>query len=297
MGALSILGTADPMRQVMGPGVPGTVFVDPPYCFRCPWNQSYPNCDLLCAETIQRAIQFESPETVAAVIGEPVMQGFGALGFPNEYWSRVREICDRYDVLLIMDEVITGFGRTGTMFATEQTGIVPDIMVMAKGITSGYFPLSAMACTPRVVESMPTFLHLHTWGSHPVGCAVALKNIEIIEQENLVDRSRELGEYFLSGLRELEKHPLVGEARGTGLWCALDLVEDSETRAMFSAEDSPAPSLVKRARDKGLIIKMMGPALEFAPPLIISKDQLDWAVETLDQVLTDEERARGIAKL
>ncbi len=295
MGALSILGSVHPMRQVMEPAVPGAVFVDPPYCYRCPWKQSYPGCDLLCAETVKDAIEFEMPEMVAAVIGEPLMQGFGALAMPKEYWHRVREICDHYDVLLIVDEVITGFGRTGTMFASEALGIVPDIMTMAKQITSGYIPLSAAACRPKVTEPMPTFQHLHTWGSHPVACAVGLKNIEIIENEGLVARSAEVGAYFLAALKELETHPIVGEARGTGLWCALDLTPDKATRVMFAPAEHPGPSLVNRAREKGLIIKMMGPALEFAPPLVISKDELDWAVKVLDEVLSDEEKARGLA--
>jgi len=142
---------------------------------------------------------------------------------------------------------------------------------------------------------MPVFLHLHTWGSHPVACAVGLRNIQIIEEEGLVQRSKEMGAYFLSGLKELERHPVVGEARGTGLWCALDLTADKKTRAMFGAAEFPGGAIVKRARDKGLIIKIMGPALEFAPPLIITKDEIDWAVKILDECLTEEERARGLA--
>ncbi|MHB0979964.1 MAG: aminotransferase family protein [Thermoleophilia bacterium] len=295
MGALSLLGSVHPMRQVMEPAVPGAVFVDPPYCYRCPWKQSYPGCDLLCAETVKTAIEFEMPDMVAAVIGEPIMQGFGALAMPKEYWTRVREICDEYDILLIVDEVITGFGRTGAMFASEELGVQPDIMTMAKQITSGYVPLSAAACRPKVTANMPVFLHLHTWGSHPVACAVGLKNIEIIEREGLVARSKEIGAYFLAALKELERHPMVGEARGTGLWTALDLTSDKKTRAMFGAADHPGPSIVSRARERGLIIKMMGPALEFAPPLMISKEELDWAVQIVDEVLTEEEKTRGSA--
>jgi adenosylmethionine-8-amino-7-oxononanoate aminotransferase len=180
------------------------------------------------------------------------------------------------------------------MFASEELGILPDIITMAKQITSGYVPLSAAACRPHVTAPLPVFLHLHTWGSHPVACAVGLRNIEIIERENLVERAREMGAFFLEGLKELERHPLVGEARGTGLWCALDLTADKKTRAMFTPADHPGPSLVRRALEKGLVIKMMGPALEFAPPLIISKDELEWAVGILDQVLSEEEQARGL---
>jgi adenosylmethionine-8-amino-7-oxononanoate aminotransferase len=295
MGALSILGSVHPMRQVMEPAVPGAVFVDPPYCYRCPYGHEYPGCDIVCAQQVETTIQFEMPDMVAAVIGESIMQGYGALALPKEYWQRVREICDRYGVLLIVDEVITGFGRTGVMFASEELGVQPDILTMAKQITSGYVPLSAAACRPAVTEPMPVFLHLHTWGSHPVACAAGLKNIEIIERESLVQRAREMGAYFLEGLKELEKHPLVGEARGTGLWCALDLTADKKTRAAFSVADHPGPSLVRRALQKGLVIKMMGPALEFAPPLIITKQELDFALRILDEVLSAEEKERGLA--
>jgi putrescine---pyruvate transaminase len=295
MGALSLLGSVHPMRQVMEPGVPGSIFVDPPYCYRCPWNQRYPGCDLLCAKTVETAVQFEMPELVAAVIGEPVMQGFGALSMPAEYWAEVRAICDRYGVLLIVDEVITGFGRTGVMFASERLGIQPDLVTMAKQITSGYVPLSAVAARPFVTDPLPVFLHLHTWGSHPVACAVGLRTIQIIEDEALVARSAEMGAFLLEGLKEFERHPLVGEARGTGLWCALDLTADNKTRAMFAPSDFPGPSLVRRALQKGLIIKAMGPALEFAPPLIIGKDDLTWALGIIDEVLTDEEKARGLS--
>ena len=295
MGALSMLGSVSPMRQVMEPGVPGAVFVDAPYCYRCPWNQRYPGCDLLCARTVETTIQFELPETTAAVLGESVMQGYGALAMPREYWSEVRAICDRYGVLLIVDEVITGFGRTGTMFATEQLGIQPDLLTMAKQITSGYIPLSAVAARPSVTAPMPIFQHLFTWGSHPVACAVGLRNIRIIEEEGLVAQAAARGTYLLEGLKDLERHPLVGEARGSGLWCALDLTADKATRAMFAAADHPGPSLVNRCREKGLIIKMMGPALEFAPPLVISEEELAWAVGVLDEVLSEEELARGLA--
>ncbi len=294
MGALSLLGTVHPMRQVMEPGVPGAFFVDPPYCYRCPWKQSYPGCDMLCTESIKATIEFEIPDMVAAVIGEPVMQGFGALAPPPEYWPRLREICDEYGVLLISDEVITGFGRTGTLFASEAFDIRPDILTMAKQITSGYVALSAAACTAKVTAPMPAFLHLHTYGSHPVACAVGLRNLEILEEEALVQNSKELGAYFLSQLKELERHPLVGEARGIGLWCALDLAADKKTRAMFSAADFPGTALILRAREKGLIIKTMGPALEFAPPLVITKDEIDRALTIIDECLTEEERARGL---
>jgi adenosylmethionine-8-amino-7-oxononanoate aminotransferase len=272
-GALSILGTVLPMRQIMEPVMPGTIFVESPYCYRCPLHLTYPTCDLACARDIERIIEFEDPEQISAFIGEPVQQGFGALAPPQEYWGIVRDICDRYGILLIIDEVICGFGRTGKWFGVEHFGIQPDIITMAKGISSGYVPLGGVGCTDSVLEPIEIFQHLHTYGNHPVSCAAALKNIEIIEGENLVQNGHEMGTYFLKGLRALESHPIVGEVRGIGLWTAIDLTADKKNRAPFPL--NRLINLVNRAKSKGLIIKMMGPALEFAPPLIIRKEEID----------------------
>jgi len=260
-GALSVLGTVLPMRQIMDPVMPGTVFVESPYCYRCPLHLTYPNCDLACARDVERTIEFEDPEQISAFIGEPIQQGFGALSPPQEYWTIIRDMCDRYGILLIIDEVICGFGRTGKWFGVEHFGIQPDIMTMAKGISSGYVPL---------------------------GCAVALKNIEIMQRENLIGNSSEMGVYFLEGLRSLESHPTVGEARGTGLWTALDMTTDKKKRAPFP--QSRILSIINRAKKKGLIIKTMGLALEFAPPLIIQRGEIDEAVKILDECITEEER-------
>jgi putrescine aminotransferase len=163
---------------------------------------------------------------------------------------------------------------------------------MAKGITSGYVPLGGVGCTEEVVKPIDVFQHLHTYGNHPVSCAAALKNIEIMKNENLILKSRLMGGYFLEGLKTLTGHPTVGEVRGTGLWTAIDFTSDRKTRAPFSPDR--LTSLVNRAKEKGLIIKLMGPALEFAPPLIIQKEEIDWAIKILDQVITEEEKAMGL---
>ena len=291
-GALSVLGTILPMRQIMDPVMPGTVFVESPYCYRCPLHLTYPNCDLACARDVERIIEFEDPEQMSAFIGEPIQQGFGALAPPQEYWRIVRDICDRYGILLIIDEVICGFGRTGKWFGFEHFDIQPDIITMAKGISSGYVPLGGVGCTDEVIEPVDTFQHLHTYGNHPVSCAVALKNIEIMQRENLIGNSSEMGVYFLEGLRTLESHPTVGEARGTGLWTALDMTADKKKRAPFPL--SRMLDIVNRAKKKGLIIKTMGPALEFAPPLIIRRGEIDEAVKILDECITEEERDMGL---
>ena len=155
-------------------------------------------------------------------IGEPIQQGFGAYRPPAEYWPLIREICDGYGILLVIDEVICGFGRTGKMFATQHFDMHPDLMTMAKGLTSGYVPLGAVGCTNRVTEPIELLNHLHTYGNHPVSCAVSLRNLEILETEKLIENSEKMGRYFLDGLTSLLNHPSVGEVRGTGLWLAID---------------------------------------------------------------------------
>ena len=290
-GALRVLGTVLPMRQIMEPLAPGALFVDSPYCYRCPIHLTYPACDIACARDIERMVQFEDPEQVSAFIGEPIQQGFGAYAPPKVYWEIVREICDRYGIVLIIDEVICGFGRTGKWFGVQHFDIEPDIITMAKGITSGYVPLGAVGCTEKVMEPVDVFQHLHTYGNHPVSCAAALKNLDILERENLIQRAWEMGAYFLERLKTLDTHSIVGEVRGTGLWTAIDLTSDKKSRALFPVKNMN--HIIDRAKIRGLIIKTMGHALEFAPPLIIEKAEIDLAVAILDECITEEEKEIG----
>jgi adenosylmethionine-8-amino-7-oxononanoate aminotransferase len=286
------LGIIMSMRQIMEPVAPGGVFVEPPYCYRCPFGLVYPDCDIKCVRDLERTIEFENPELISAFIGEPIMQGFGALAPPKEYWPIVREICTQYDILLIIDEVICGFGRTGKMFGVEHFEIQPDLLTMAKGITSGYIPLGATGCTDEVMEPIEQFFHLHTYGNHPVACAAGLKNLEIMQKENLIKNSEEMGKYFLEGLKNLEKHPIVGEARGTGLWLAIDFTSDKKVRTPFPL--NRVNNIVARAKQLGVLFKTMGFALEFAPPLIITKEDINQAVAVLDQCISEEEKDMGL---
>ncbi len=289
---LRVLGTVLPMRQIMEPLAPGSVFAESPYCYRCPYHLNYPACDIHCAKDLARIIEFEGPELISAFIGEPVQQGFGAYMPPPEYWPLVQEICSRYGILLIIDEVICGFGRTGKMFATEHLQIEPDLITMAKGLTSGYLPLGAVGCTDRVMEPVEIFNHLHTYGNHPVPCAVGIKNLEIIEQEKLVENSAAMGEYFLEGLEALKDHPTVGEIRGTGLWLAIDFTLDKRSRTPYPAAN--LISMVSRAKAKGIITKLLGCSLEFAPPLTIQKDEIDFAIKVIGECIAEEEIAMGV---
>jgi adenosylmethionine-8-amino-7-oxononanoate aminotransferase len=291
-GALNVLGTVLPMRQIMEPMAPGTVFVESPYCYRCPVHLSYPGCDIACARDIERIIQFEDPTQISAFIGEPIQQGFGAYAPPKEYWKIVREICSRYGILLIIDEVICGFGRTGKWFGVQHFDIEPDLITMAKGISSGYVPLGAVGITNEAFEPIEIFQHLHTYSNHPVSCAAGLKNIEIMHKEKLVENAAKMGKHLLEGLKSLESHPTVGEARGTGLWAAIDFTMDKKKRTPFAAER--LSSIVNRAFSKGLVVKVMGQALEFAPPLIIQKSDIDEGLKILDECITEEEKAMSL---
>lgn len=242
-------------------------------------------CDLSCANDVEKIILREGADTVAAVIGEPV-HGAGGVIVPSPgYWPRMREICDKYDVLLIADEVITGFGRTGKWFALEHWGVQPDIMSVAKAITSAYVPLAGFIYSKRIhdaIQQAPTdmkFMHGYTNAGHPTACAVALRNLQIIEEEGLIERANELGEQLLRGLSGLVGHPNVGEVRGMGLIAAIELVADKETRAAFDPKEAVGPRLLKEMRNRGVITRVKGESMLFAPPFVTSTEQIDRIVE------------------
>jgi adenosylmethionine-8-amino-7-oxononanoate aminotransferase len=194
--------------------------------------------------------------------------------------------------LLIIDEVICGFGRTGRWFGVEHFRVDPDVITMAKGISSGYAPLGAVGCTDYVIDPVETFDHLHTYANHPVACAAGLKSMEIIKQENLIERSAQMGDYFLETLKTLEEHPIVGEVRGRGLWLGIDFTTDKKTRTVFPMDR--LLNLVQRALQKGLIVKIMGQALELAPPLVITKEDIDKGVEILHDCVREEAGDMGL---
>jgi adenosylmethionine-8-amino-7-oxononanoate aminotransferase len=231
---------------------------------------------------------------VAAVIGEPISTAAGVHVPSPVYWQMLRETCTKHGVLLIADEVINGFGRTGTMFATEQFGFVPDIMTMAKGITSGYAPLAATVVSEKVYEvfkeqGTTALGHLLTFGGHPVSCAAALKNIEIFEREDLVKRGAETGTYLKSQLEELRAHPTVGDVRGVGMVYALDLVKNKETKAKMGKESQYTKRLNELVMEHGLVTRIWD-VLHLAPPLVITREEVDQMVDIVDRVLTQAER-------
>ena len=265
------------------PRSPGFVHAAPPYRYRCQHCRGEARCSLACADDIERLIVAEGPETVAAVIGEPVMGAGGVIPPDPGYWPRVREICDRHGALLIADEVITGFGRTGRWFAMEHWNVQPDLMSVAKGITSGYQPLGAMVVSAEIFAALnqapyaDRWMHAYTYSGHPTCCAVALANLDIIEREGLVERAARMGERLLRGLERLTSLETVGEVRGLGLMAAVELVEDKESRAPLAA----AAQARLAALERGLIIRQKGSILMMAPPLVISEAQVDQMVGIL----------------
>jgi L-2,4-diaminobutyrate transaminase len=256
------------------------------------------------AEELDALIEAEGPETVGGFIGEPLMAAGGVIPPPEGYWQAVQPVLRHHDVLLIADEVVCGFGRLGTPFGSHRYDIEPDLMTVAKGITSGYFPVSAAVISERVWDVLASasaergpFAHGHTTSLHPVGATAALANIDIIEREGLVDRAARLGTSFQRRLREaVGDHPLVGEVRGDGLIAAVELVADRETHAPFPAEDKVGLRLHKLLLEEGLICRALGDSLAFSPPLVIQEAEIEEAlgrfVRGLER-LTGELRAEG----
>ena len=289
-GALSVNGAGYAVRPPFEPLVPGAVRVPGVYCYRCPYEKSYPACDVYCARAIAAYIEAERPETVAAVIAEPISVANGNYVPPREYWRTLREVCDAYGVLLIADEVITGFGRTGRWWGVEHFGVEPDLMTVAKQISSGYLPIAAVLVSERVAEAFRggrerAFVSGITFAGHPVSCAVALRNLEIIERERLVENAGRVGEYLGSQLRRIaERHRIVGEARGVGLLWALEIVRDRDTREPFPPEADLPGRLTRALRERGLLTRA-GNLLYIAPPLVLNREEADAIVDIVDDAL------------
>jgi putrescine aminotransferase len=274
-------------HERLGPLVPGFIRIPTAYCYHCPFDKEYPNCELDCAEALAKTIDQEGEDTVAAFVAEPIHGTAGTIIPPPEYWPRVTQICKERNILLILDEIMTGFGRTGKNFACEHWNFVPDMMLMSKGMINAALPFSAVAITEDVFQGMcgpNAFYHLYTCGGHPVCCAVAMKSLEILLKKNLVENSAGVGKYMLERLQELGVYPHVGEVRGLGLFAAFEIVQDKKRRA---PDRNLAKKLVAAARERGLIVRVAGTAIQVAPPLIATKADIDMIMVILKPVVAE----------
>lgn len=257
------------------------------------------------AKELEELIVSEGPETIAAFFAEPVMGAGGVIVPPAGYWEKIQEVLNRYDILLVADEVICGFGRTGRMFGCETFEIKPDIMVMSKALSSSYIPISALVINEKVAapiieesDRVGTFGHGFTGGGHPVAAAVALESIAVIEDNNLVENAARVGEHLQAGLRALNDHPLVGEVRGIGLIGAIELVTDKKTRTGLGRPGDLGAMASKALLSNGVITRNLGDAIAFCPPLVISEDEvgnlLSIVGSTLDQMQKELQRGGQI---
>jgi taurine--2-oxoglutarate transaminase len=293
-GASSVTG--DPRRRAVEPGVPGGVRVWDPFCYRCFFKMEYPQCDLYCAEAIREVIEVEGPETIAAIIVEPITGSNCRIVPPRGYLQRLRKICDDYGVLLMFDEVMTAFGRTGAWFAADHWGVAPDILTLSKGINNGALPLGAVLVTRGISDYFEEeFLYAGlTQFGNPVACAAGVAAIKVYEEERLVENSKELGVYLLQRLKHIkEKHTSVGDVRGQGLFAGIELVKDKETREplipwtveCYENRHPLAEQLLARLKDEGLHTYMRWNVLMICPPLCITKAELTWGLERIDDAL------------
>jgi taurine--2-oxoglutarate transaminase len=291
-GAIALTG--DPRTQY-AVGMPGVVRAPDCYCYRCPFGKEYPGCGITCAEYIDEIIRMEGPKTVAGVVMEPIVGSNGILVPPDEYMPRVREICDDHEVLLIDDEVMAGFGRTGKMFCVEHWDVVPDIMSMAKGITGAYIPMGATVTTRKIADYFDRpenlFVHGQTYAMHPLVCATALAAIEQYSKYNLVENAAKMGEVLGKRLMELkEDHKSVGDVRGKGLFWGVELVKDRETKEPFvTREQKFMPNMLKRisgaCMELGVYVVNIINILLVAPPLVIGEEDIDKGIAVLDEAL------------
>jgi 4-aminobutyrate--pyruvate transaminase len=244
------------------------------------------------AESLERQILREDPETVAAFIAEPVMGAGGVLVPPRTYFDKIQPVLRKYDVLLIADEVICGFGRTGRMFGTETFGLRPDIMVMAKALSSAYFPISAMAIAEPIYRAVVAqsdkvgfFAHGYTYSGHPAACAVALEALQIYEERDIVGHVGRVGPRLLDGLRHFASHPLVGDVRGVGLIAGVELVRDKATKAPFDPPATAGRLFVEKAQEQGLIVRNLQDTIALSPPLVISEGEVDELLRRFERAL------------
>lgn len=298
LGALALSGQVA-RRRAFAPMLLPAPTAAPAYCYRCPFGKTPDTCALECADDLERVILYEGPENVAAFIAEPV-SGSSAPGAypPDAYWRRIREICDRYEVLLIVDEVMSGMGRTGRWWAIQHSGVQPDLLTTAKGLGAGYTPIGAVLVSEEVYATLKRanlpFVHGFTFGGNPLSCAVARKVLEILDRDGLVEWAQVQGEKLLALLREtLGDHPHVGEVRGRGLLLGVEFVADKDKKTPFPAEADIRGRVARACLERGLYVYpgggsadgVRGDHILIAPPLIVEDVHLEQIATTLQAAL------------
>ncbi len=295
MGSMAATGQAQ-RKYLYEPLAPGFLHVPPPDCYRCPFGKSRETCGMECAQVFDQTITWEKPETVAAVIMEPIITGGGVIVPPEGYLKKVQDICRKHGVLLIVDEVICGFGRTGKRFGFQHEEVKPDIVTMAKGITSGYLPLSATAVRSELFEAFTGqeendfFRHVNTFGGNASASALAARNLQLMEEERLPERSAELGSQLLQACDDLRDHPNVGDIRGKGLLLGIELVEDKESKE--PASPAKVAQVIGECKKRGLIVGRNGDTVSgfnniiaLSPPLSITDEDFLFIVKTLKEAI------------
>ena len=291
-GAMTLSG--DPRRLPVEPTISGVIHVMDPYCYRCPFGWTLETCHRECIDHVEQVIKFEGPENVAAIFLEGVTGSSGIMIYPDEYWPRMREIADKYGILLVDDEVMSGFGRTGEWFGIDNWGVVPDLMTMAKGLTAAYVPLGAVVVSEDIAayfedRMLPLGL---TYSGHPLSCATAVATINVYKEDKLIENARAMGEVLGEELEEMKaKHPSVGDVRYIGLFSVVEVVKDKETKEPMApwnakpAEMGAMADVAKFLRDNGLYTFVRWNWIFAVPPLCITESQLKDGLAIIDQAL------------
>ena len=296
IGALSV-GSMDLFAEMYKPMMMDNIHIEAPDCYRCSYGETRDTCSCACFEHAERAFAAHGHET-AAMIVEPLLQGSAGMRiYPAEYLRKLRALCDAHDVLLIADEIATGFGRTGRLFACERAGITPDLMCLSKGLTGGYMPMSITVVKEKIYDAFyadwsegKAFMHSHTYAGNPLGCSAALAVLDILDEENILERAAETASWLSARMEEtFGAHPNVGEIRHIGLIHAVELVEDRAAKRPFDGGRRLGYAIYRRALQHGLLLRPLGDVLYFNPPLNIGRDDLDTAIArmkaSMDEVL------------
>ncbi len=292
-GACTVGG--DPRRFPMDRDrMPGVVHVEDPYCYRCPWSQKIESCNRECVEHIERVIQFEDPGSVAAILIEGESGSSGCIKYPSDYWQKLRKIADKYGILLISDEVMSGFGRCGQWFAVQNSGVEPDMICMAKGLTSGYVPLGGVIVSEAIAkffDDTPMMIGL-TYSGHAVGCAAGVACMEVYEEQNLIEKAKTTGAYIDQQVAKLkEKHPSLGDFRNTGMLGCIELVKNRDTKEPMAPWNAKAADMAVMSKVAGKI-KELGMFtfvrwnwIFVAPPLTITNEEVDKGLDIISKAI------------